>query len=769
MNKREGRGIRMESLLIVRFVLPLAIVLIMSLVVGVIIYARTSRVLEDEVKAFNRLLLEQGMNVLDKRWEAIDTFIRRITEDTKVTLLQQMDDPFDSTSLYRTIEARGKLQDYYNSSELILNYYILFKKSGLVLNNEYTAKLDEFSHVLQYPGRGDNFLRELAESYHYRDVIPAGQVQLQGSSYPLLTYVRSFGFSNYSNGTVMVLIKNNEITKLFSGFQTDGGWAYIADNEGSIITTVAGPNARLPQTRLALPGASGVASQSIDGEDMIVTYTTSSYNGWTYVAAQPSKIVLQKITYIKQVTITIFLIFLVLGGLLGVYMAYRNSKPVRTILQTLAHGRMMPDDPRRSPFSLILQGVSMLMASNAELQSRMEQQLPILRSAFFERLLRGQFETAEDMEAVRAHVRIEWSGDHYLVAVLAFPDRGAGWRLQDVEYMNRKKLMIREVAQQLYPDELILHDIDEDKMAVIMQFAETTPERMQQLAEQRLEAVQQRMDQLGAASILSFGSLYTSRLDIARSFAEAQQALIRCSRDVRMVWYKELPAGRGGYYYPESTETRLMNLVRTGNEEELELLTGELHRINFVERSLPALVLKLFLFDFTASVYKIAEEIGQAAGVESAAALIGTGDTAESIELHYAQQRASLETMCRTVKQQRSERQTLWFAEVLSFVDSQYTDLQLSLSMLAEKFGVTETHLSRIFKDQTGINFIEYLENRRLEKSKQLLLTTELSVGEIAWSVGYSSSNTFGRAFKRTIGISAMAYRNAGAGRRSNN
>jgi two-component system response regulator YesN len=389
MNK--GRHIRMESLLVIRFVLPLFIILTMSLVVGFLIYQRTSSVLEDEVKASNRLLLEQGMNVLDKRWEDIDTLIRRITNDLKVTRLQQIDDPFASANLYRMIEARGRLQEYYNTNELIMNYYIVFKNSHLVLNNDYITRLDDFSSILQYPSQREGYLKSLVEKYHDRDVIPAGAVSLQGTRYELLTYIRSFGFSNYSNGTVIVLIKNNEITKLFNGFNTDGSWAYVADEKGNIITSVVGPNAKLPKERLALPESSGVMSSSINGDDTMVTYVTSAYNGWTYVAAQPSKVVLKKITYIKNTTVTIFLLFLFIGSLIGIYMTYRNSKPIRTIIQTLANYRMMPDDPKSGAFGMINQGISLLLTSNQELQSKMERQLPFLRAAFFERLLRGQF------------------------------------------------------------------------------------------------------------------------------------------------------------------------------------------------------------------------------------------------------------------------------------------------------------------------------------------------------------------------------------------
>ncbi|WP_186445613.1 helix-turn-helix domain-containing protein [Paenibacillus cremeus] len=757
--------LKMESLLMLRFVLPLFIVLTMSLMVGVWIYVRTASVLGEEVKTSNRLLLEQGMNVLDKRWEAIDIFIRRITEDSKVVRLQQTDEPFSSSNLYRTIEARSRLQDYYSPNELVAGYYILFKNNELVLNNDYTANLKDFAEYVQYPDRPKGYITSLVQAYHYRDLVPAEPVTLQGRTTSLLTYMRSFGFANRPNGTVLVLINNSEITKLFGGFKTDGGWAYIADEKGNLVTSIVGPGAKLPGEHLQLPGGSGVLSRQVGTDDMVVTYATSSYNGWSYVAAQPAKIALKKINYIKQMTVTVFLLFMLLSGLIGVFMAYRSSKPVRSILQMLASGSIsMTASNSKSPgaFGIIHQGITKLLTSQRELQDTMERQRPFLRAAFFERLLRGQYQSELDMEAVREHVRIEWAGSCYQVALMTFPKRTAVYLAADLEALSRSRLRVRELVSEAGAGSVFVHDVDEDKIALLMQFTDTEPEVVHEQADCFLRELQQQLQQAyGIATLISVGPLYSRQMDIARSFAEAQQALIR-STGSRIVWFEELLPNPSSCYYPESTETRLINLVRTGHVEPLRTLLEELYRHNFVERSLPVFALKVFYFDVLASSFKLGSELGESTLQHGAEALNGLADSVESIEAHFLALKARLETMCEAVSRQRAEHHQQWFLDILAYVDAGYSDPQLSLALLAERYHVTETHLSRLFKEKVGINFFEYLEHLRIEHSKQQLLHTGLPVGEIAISVGYSSSNTFGRAFKRSVGISAMAFRNAG-------
>jgi len=65
----------------------------------------------------------------------------------------------------------------------------------------------------------------------------------------------------------------------------------------------------------------------------------------------------------------------------------------------------------------------------------------------------------------------------------------------------------------------------------------------------------------------------------------------------------------------------------------------------------------------------------------------------------------------------------------------------------------------KIFKNNFELNFIDYLQNIRIEKAQFLLVTTQYKVKEIYKMCGYSSSNTFSKAFRRKCGVSTLEYR----------
>ncbi|MEG1381226.1 MAG: helix-turn-helix transcriptional regulator, partial [Ruthenibacterium sp.] len=66
---------------------------------------------------------------------------------------------------------------------------------------------------------------------------------------------------------------------------------------------------------------------------------------------------------------------------------------------------------------------------------------------------------------------------------------------------------------------------------------------------------------------------------------------------------------------------------------------------------------------------------------------------------------------------------------------------------------------SKIFKSETGITFIDYVIDKKLELSRKLLLTTDKKVEDISTEAGYSTSQYFISRFKRTYGFTPKEYR----------
>jgi len=110
-------------------------------------------------------------------------------------------------------------------------------------------------------------------------------------------------------------------------------------------------------------------------------------------------------------------------------------------------------------------------------------------------------------------------------------------------------------------------------------------------------------------------------------------------------------------------------------------------------------------------------------------------------------------------------RETLEQLErVFSYVEAHYQEL-ITLKEVAEYMGFDPFYFSRLFKKNTGKNFITFLNEYRLNKAKWLLLTEEGSMANVAEASGFGSVKTFHHLFKDATGLSPLKYRKTLAGK----
>jgi len=91
--------------------------------------------------------------------------------------------------------------------------------------------------------------------------------------------------------------------------------------------------------------------------------------------------------------------------------------------------------------------------------------------------------------------------------------------------------------------------------------------------------------------------------------------------------------------------------------------------------------------------------------------------------------------------------------QMIQYVQEHYMN-HLSLNDLAVQFSLSESHLSRVFKKESGFGFNEYLTLVRLQNARKMILEhPEKPISEVAFSCGYSDSNYFSLCFKKNFGI----------------
>ena len=96
--------------------------------------------------------------------------------------------------------------------------------------------------------------------------------------------------------------------------------------------------------------------------------------------------------------------------------------------------------------------------------------------------------------------------------------------------------------------------------------------------------------------------------------------------------------------------------------------------------------------------------------------------------------------------------------EALIYINNNFHK-DISLDGVAKEINMSYHYFSKFFKDSVGKNFIDYLTDLRVEKSKDLLKDSSMSIKSICYNVGYSDPNYFSKIFKKSTGITPTEYR----------
>ncbi|MBR2566232.1 MAG: helix-turn-helix domain-containing protein [Paenibacillus sp.] len=97
--------------------------------------------------------------------------------------------------------------------------------------------------------------------------------------------------------------------------------------------------------------------------------------------------------------------------------------------------------------------------------------------------------------------------------------------------------------------------------------------------------------------------------------------------------------------------------------------------------------------------------------------------------------------------------------EMKNYIEEQFTNPDLSLKHLSDRFEISGKHASYLFKTEFNMKFVDFVTDLRMKETEKLLLHTDHSLQDIALKVGYANGITLGRVFKRVTGITPGDFR----------
>ncbi len=247
-----------------------------------------------------------------------------------------------------------------------------------------------------------------------------------------------------------------------------------------------------------------------------------------------------------------------------------------------------------------------------------------------------------------------------------------------------------------------------------------------------------RLEEAGAALRAGF---YLSSPSPVR-YGEARELLSR-----RPDWAACVPAGG-----------RVTDCVAGGQPHSLKLVLHELSSLIlsqgcFDEADLILRLMELYL-SAAARLSRLSPPVPAPPEQELHQQLLGCG----SLDSMLRCLEEALGSLARAAAQARSGNENALCANVRRYIEENF-DKKLTLREIADVFFLSPAYLSAYFKEKTGVNLFDHLQEVRLSKAKELLKSSSLPVTEVSVRAGFSDYRYFCTAFKKDTGLTPLKYR----------
>ena len=230
-----------------------------------------------------------------------------------------------------------------------------------------------------------------------------------------------------------------------------------------------------------------------------------------------------------------------------------------------------------------------------------------------------------------------------------------------------------------------------------------------------------------------------------------------------IVFSNELTNELSSFYYPIDVEVQIIDSILAGNQEALDEILSKVLAKNLYEISLTAEKMRelkiVMVGTINRAINRMNKEASDIFGENSSVYLeIGASRNKEEFAKSV---RSVFDALCIYNENENESRPDKSARDIMTYIDTNFDDSDLSLEKVAKVFFISQNHVSRVLKNKIGKSYKEYLNDVRMNEAKRLLKNTPMTVLGVANSVGYTDIRAFNRLFKKYTNCTPNEYRAA--------
>ncbi|MGO4184455.1 AraC family transcriptional regulator [Paenibacillus sp. TAF43_2] len=752
-----------------KFLISYLIILVIPSIAGYVSY-RTSISVTQSISIENSVtLLQRSQDILERRMVEVEGFTRQLALNPDLNKLMNEQKKGDIVNVYGIWSMVRQVTPFSQTNDFLQNYFIYLNNYDVIFTQGSAYFRPE--HYYQNFHYNDLTLAEWKETVldktHRSEIMPLSSFTSNAKQSSVVTYMQSLpldSFSGSSPATVVVMIDEENISSLLAGVEDRyGGWAHISDAQGNTVGLrgISEENAKLLSSDSRL--IQDKVSQFYNN-DLVITIH-SEKNGWTYRAGIPKQVLMENANQIKHITWLVTGIALLLGLLAGLLLSYRNSAPMNRLLTVMKEQFGKDGITGRNEYDFLQGNISSIITSNRHLETELKRQLPLVRDGFLKRLIAGEFHTTEEITAAAVQADTRFDTNEGYVGILQINGYSG---MDNVEILNElyaARLILKKALIDL-DSQLHMTDLGSDRIVTIITTmegeygVEAAKLRMSHILE-KLSDIAYREYKISVTA--AFGDAFTTILDVSHSYEQAKQTIEYAEFNSKksFVWFTDSRLETATYYYPMDIEQRLISTIRAGDSDEAKRMVHSVMNINMENKQLSIEMKQQLIGELKGTLLKLLDQKtfmesdllhalkNQIIGIQASNPMAAIQEEIIGI----------VEALCSVINSKKNHVHIQTVEEIKQFIAEAYGDSEMTLYRIAERVERPEKYISQLFKEVTDINVSDYLEMIRIEQASSLLRTNAYTVDEIAARVGYNSSHSFRRAFKRVMGVAPSSYR----------
>ncbi|MFD0960235.1 helix-turn-helix domain-containing protein [Paenibacillus chungangensis] len=766
---------RFNTVLYQLFVSYAVLIIVTTLIVGLASYLFFTANFNREVKKMHRGTVVHTGELLDHNvFRKTESMYMDLAVNADISFLFQRAIPGNHANIVRAKRVlEHKVNAYPHLVQSISIYYqnhdVLLTSHGGITYLNGDSSSDPFHRdlmtVLAQPDSSERWIGRESGEREYT-VLSAGHDPLKvvyGRTYPILLH------NGEMQGYIAIVLKTSVITDMIRSAAADEhGLLFVMDHVGRVIS-IGDSHMRFTEEQedmfkqkvMASEQTWGTFTESINGVRSVISYAALPTTGWKLIGMTPVERFYEKSSIIQRKLIIICMLAIAIGIAISYFFIAKLYNPLNKVMQSVRSmlgARFAPHpDYSLNEYALINEAISGLSEKVGKLEATVEDNVPLIKHHLIVGLLHNTVHTDQEFRDKLAYLQIAMTEPYYTVVMIEIDEQ----QINELSVQNKQIILynlIRELEDWEHPHFSCLAASSSDRhIAVVVNTGSRDEDAIRGLTDYCFEYASRnfRLQLSGAA-----GGWTDDPLQLYHSFREAGQYLAYKYYMPLTNWFPDSVYGRRQQSRERMPEQHLdalhnalkhkdMDAVRTSIDSFVQLCEQDRYSLEHCEQRWREMV---------GIYHKYVKDIQLTSSELITGHYMEQFDQVKDIH-QFRQWLLDLIAMTFRYIDERNLNKTNDMVDKARKYCEEHLAMSLSLSEVAEEVGISPGYLSQLFKELTGTNFVDYVTGLRMEKASELVVSTGLSIEQIAQQVGYNSPTYFIKKFKGSYGVTPKVYR----------